>query len=75
MKEFNFETTPIVDIVNRIIIDAVMQNASDIHFVRRKIIYVLESVLMAIYKIILLCQISIKEIYNTCQAVSWHEYY
>lgn len=32
MKEFNFETTPIVDIVNRIIIDAVMQNASDIHF-------------------------------------------
>lgn len=32
MHEFNFETTPIVDIVNFIIIDAVNKNASDIHF-------------------------------------------
>lgn len=32
MKEYNFLTTPIVDIVNNIIIDAVNMNASDIHF-------------------------------------------
>ena len=32
MKEFDFTTTPIVDIVNDIIIDAVLKNASDIHF-------------------------------------------
>lgn len=32
MREFNFTTTPIVDIVNDIIIDSVVQNASDIHF-------------------------------------------
>ena len=32
MREFNFTTTPIVDIVNDIIIDSVMKNASDIHF-------------------------------------------
>ena len=32
MKEFDFNTTPIVDIVNNIIIDAVKKNASDIHF-------------------------------------------
>ena len=32
MKEFDFNTTPIVDIVNSIIIDAVKKNASDIHF-------------------------------------------
>jgi len=32
MKEFNFETTPIVDIVNEIILNAVKMNASDIHF-------------------------------------------
>lgn len=32
MKEFNFTTTPIVNIVNEIIIDSVMRNASDIHF-------------------------------------------
>ena len=32
MKEYNFETTPIVDIANNIIIDAVNLNASDIHF-------------------------------------------
>ena len=32
MKEYNFETTPIVDIANQIIIDAVIMNASDIHF-------------------------------------------
>ena len=32
MREFNFTTTPIVDIVNDIIIDSVIRNASDIHF-------------------------------------------
>lgn len=32
MKEFNFTTTPIVNIVNEIIIDSVIRNASDIHF-------------------------------------------
>ncbi len=32
MKEYNFLSTPIVDIVNEIIIDAVNMNASDIHF-------------------------------------------
>lgn len=32
MREFNFITTPIVDIVNEIIIDSVVRNASDIHF-------------------------------------------
>ena len=32
MREFNFTTTPIVDIVNDIIIDSVLRNASDIHF-------------------------------------------
>ena len=32
MKEFNFANTPIVDIVNDIIIEAVLKNASDIHF-------------------------------------------
>ena len=32
MKEFNFTTTPIVNIVNEIIIDSVLRNASDIHF-------------------------------------------
>ncbi len=32
MKEYDFLTTPIVDIVNNIIIDAVNMNASDIHF-------------------------------------------
>ena len=32
MREFNFTTTPIVDIVNDIIIDSVVRNASDIHF-------------------------------------------
>ena len=31
MREFNFTTTPIVDIVNDIIIDSVLRNASDIH--------------------------------------------
>ena len=32
MREFNFTTTPIVDIVNDIIVDSVIRNASDIHF-------------------------------------------
>ena len=32
IREFNFTTTPIVNIVNDIIIDSVMRNASDIHF-------------------------------------------
>ena len=32
MREFDFTTTPIVDIVNDIIIDSVIRNASDIHF-------------------------------------------
>ncbi len=32
MREFNFTTTPIVNIVNDIIIDSVIKNASDIHF-------------------------------------------
>lgn len=32
LRKFNFQTTPIVDVVNYIIIDAVNQNASDIHF-------------------------------------------
>ena len=32
MKEFDFTTTPIVNIVNEIIIDSVIKNASDIHF-------------------------------------------
>ena len=32
MKEYNFDTTPIVDIANNIITDAVFMNASDIHF-------------------------------------------
>lgn len=32
MREFNFTSTPIVDIVNDIIIDSVIRNASDIHF-------------------------------------------
>lgn len=32
MREFNFTTTPIVNIVNDIIIDSVIRNASDIHF-------------------------------------------
>lgn len=32
MKEFNFEKTSIVDIVNIIIIDAIKRKASDIHF-------------------------------------------
>ncbi len=32
IREFNFTTTPIVDIVNDIIIDSVIRNASDIHF-------------------------------------------
>lgn len=32
MKEYDFLTMPIVDIVNNIIIDAVNMNASDIHF-------------------------------------------
>lgn len=31
MREFNFTNTPIVDIVNDIIIDSVIRNASDIH--------------------------------------------
>lgn len=31
MREFNFESTPIVDIVNNIIIDSIMKRASDIH--------------------------------------------
>ncbi len=31
MREFNFVSTPIVDIVNDIIIDSVIKNASDIH--------------------------------------------
>ena len=31
IREFNFETTPIVNIVNDIIIDSVARNASDIH--------------------------------------------
>jgi len=32
MREFDFNAMPIVDIVNEIIIDAVLKNASDIHF-------------------------------------------
>lgn len=32
MKEFDFQTTPIIDIVNSIIIDNVANKASDIHF-------------------------------------------
>lgn len=32
MKEFDFESMPIVEIVNEIIMDAVNKNASDIHF-------------------------------------------
>ena len=32
MREFNFESTPIVDIVNNIIVDSIMRRASDIHF-------------------------------------------
>ena len=32
MREFDFLNTPIVDIVNEIIIDSVKRNASDIHF-------------------------------------------
>lgn len=32
MKKYDFNTTPIVDIANEIIIDAVKMNASDIHF-------------------------------------------
>ena len=32
MREFNFESTPIVDIVNNIIVDSIMKRASDIHF-------------------------------------------
>ena len=32
IREFNFTNTPIVNIVNDIIIDSVMKNASDIHF-------------------------------------------
>ena len=32
MREFDFTSTPIVNIVNDIIIDAVNKNASDIHF-------------------------------------------
>lgn len=32
MREFNFEATPIVDIVNNIIVDSIMRRASDIHF-------------------------------------------
>ena len=32
IRKFNFETTPIVNIVNDIIIDSVNRNASDIHF-------------------------------------------
>lgn len=32
IREFDFTTTPIVDIVNDIIIDSVVRNASDIHF-------------------------------------------
>ena len=32
MKQFDFESMPIVEIVNEIIIDAVNKNASDIHF-------------------------------------------
>lgn len=32
MKQFDFENVPIVEIVNEIILDAVNQNASDIHF-------------------------------------------
>ncbi len=32
LKEFDFENTPIVDIVNEIIVDAVKKGASDIHF-------------------------------------------
>ena len=31
MREFNFTTTPIVNIVNDIIIDSLVKNASDIH--------------------------------------------
>lgn len=31
-KEYNFEKTPVVDIVNEIILDAAKHNASDIHF-------------------------------------------
>ena len=32
MKEYDFVVTPIVEIVNQIIVDAVVKNASDIHF-------------------------------------------
>ena len=32
MKEFDFEKTSIVDIVNIIIVDAIKRKASDIHF-------------------------------------------
>ena len=32
LKEFDFEGTPIVDIVNNIILDAIKKGASDIHF-------------------------------------------
>ena len=32
MREFDFATVPIVDIVNDIIIDGATKNASDIHF-------------------------------------------
>ena len=32
LKEFNFENVPIVEIANEILLDAVNQNASDIHF-------------------------------------------
>lgn len=32
MRQFNFDSTPIVDIVNNIIVDSIMNRASDIHF-------------------------------------------
>ena len=32
MKEFDFINTPIINIVNDVIIDAINKNASDIHF-------------------------------------------
>ena len=32
MREFDFTTVPIVDIVNEIIVDGATKNASDIHF-------------------------------------------
>ena len=31
-KEYDYETLPVVDIVNEMILDAAKKNASDIHF-------------------------------------------